>query len=121
MRLSEIALMTPYTAQKETLKSMADEAGLLSPEGVTVVTITESQGMSLSTCHYEYRIVKTLEKKTFAFRYKMRISRIKLSRIATIQLLCRCSPRTCATHPHTCNVRIVDLAKFRGENFHGWF
>ena len=116
MRLSEIALMTPYTAQKETLKSMADEAGLLSPEGVTVVTITESQGMSLSTCHYEYRIVKT-----FAFRYKMRISRIKLSQIATIQLLCRCSPRTCATHPHTRNVRIVDLAKFRGENFHGWF
>ena len=54
MKLSEIALMTPYTAQKATLKTMADNAGLLSPQkrpGVTVATITESQGMLTLALH----------------------------------------------------------------------
>ena len=51
---------------------------------------------------------KLSREKTFAFRYKTRISRIKLSLIAPVQLLCRCGPRACATHPHTHNVRIAD-------------
>ena len=51
---------------------------------------------------------KLSREKTFAFRYKTRISRRKLPRIAQVQLLCRCGPRACATHPHTRNVRIAD-------------
>ena len=46
--------------------------------------------------------------KTFAFRYKTRILRRKLLRIAPVQLLCRCGPRARVTHPHTRNVRIAD-------------
>ena len=55
---------------------------------------------------------KLLREKTFAFRYKTRILRRKLSRIAPVQLLCRCGPRACATYPHTCNVRIADCKIF---------
>ena len=37
-----------------------------------------------------------------------RISRRKLLRIAPVQLLCRCGPCACTTHPHTRNVHIAD-------------
>ena len=40
----QIALMTPYKAQKECLKKFAEEAGLLD---IAVATITESQGKAL--------------------------------------------------------------------------
>ena len=40
-KLSEIALMTPYRAQKDCVKQLANVAGL---DGLTVATITESQG-----------------------------------------------------------------------------
>lgn len=45
--LREITLMTPYRAQKDCLKQLANEAGLLNAEGLTVTTITESQGTFL--------------------------------------------------------------------------
>ena len=35
----------------------------------------------------------------------------------TENLLCSCDPCTCATHLRTRNVRIADLAQFRGETF----
>ena len=34
----------------------------------------------------------------------------KITQIAPFQLLCRCGPRTCATHPHTRNVRPQNFA-----------
>lgn len=43
-KLSEIALMTPYRAQKDCIKKLANDAGLLNTDGLTVATITESQG-----------------------------------------------------------------------------
>ena len=51
MRLKEIAILTPYSAQKETIKQLAVKAKLLSEKGgeegteIKVATITESQGM----------------------------------------------------------------------------
>ena len=40
----------------------------------------------------------------------------KITWIAPVQLLCRCGPRTCATLPHTRNVRPQNLQ----INLHGW-
>ena len=45
VKLTEIAVLTPYKAQKSCLKELADKAGLLGPEGLVVATITESQGL----------------------------------------------------------------------------
>ena len=45
MRLNAIALMTPYRAQKDHIKELANDAGLLGTDGLTVTTITESQGV----------------------------------------------------------------------------
>jgi superfamily I DNA and/or RNA helicase/exoribonuclease R len=44
VRLNAIALMTPYRAQKDHIKELANDAGLLGTDGLTVTTITESQG-----------------------------------------------------------------------------
>ena len=45
VKLTEIAIMTPYKAQRDYLKVLADKEGLLGPDGLAaVVTITESQG-----------------------------------------------------------------------------
>ena len=52
--LKEIAVLTPYSAQKETIKQLAVKAKLLNEkrgeEGaeIKVATITESQGMEES-------------------------------------------------------------------------
>lgn len=47
MKLNEIALITPYSAQKRVINSLANDVGLLSTDrkpGLTVATIAESQG-----------------------------------------------------------------------------
>ena len=46
MELRELALMTPYKAQKDCLKELAEDAGLSGAHGLAVVTITESQGIA---------------------------------------------------------------------------
>ena len=40
--------MTPYRAQKDCIKELAHDAGLLGTDGLTVTTITESQGVVLT-------------------------------------------------------------------------
>ena len=51
VRLREIAILTPYSAQKEVIKQLAVKAKLLSEKcgeadaEIKVATITESQGM----------------------------------------------------------------------------
>ena len=50
----QIALMTPYKAQKECLKKLAEEAGF---SGIAVATITESQGnnqQSINFCNVTF-------------------------------------------------------------------
>ena len=61
---------------------------------------------------------KPFEGENFRVSVQTRISRRKLSRIVQV------GPRACATHPHTRNVHIadiLDLKKFHGETFRGWF
>ena len=54
VKLSEIALMTPYKAQKVCLKELAKRTGL---SNLAIATITESQGaISLSLCTLIVRI-----------------------------------------------------------------
>ena len=64
MRLKEIAILTPYSAQKETIKQLAVKAKLLNEkrgeEGaeIKVATITESQGMKQKvSCQYYYSCI----------------------------------------------------------------
>ena len=45
----QIALMTPYKAQKECLKKLAEEAGF---SGIAVATITESQGINQQSINF---------------------------------------------------------------------
>ena len=51
VRLEEIAILTPYSAQKETIEQLAVKAKLLNEKGgeegaeIKVATIKESQGM----------------------------------------------------------------------------
>ena len=58
MRLKEIAILTPYSAQKEIIKQLAVKAKLLNEKGgevgaeIKVATITESQGISLNQFMY---------------------------------------------------------------------
>ena len=55
VRLREIAILTPYSAQKEIIKQLAVKAKLLNEKGgeadaeIKVATITESQGMKKCT------------------------------------------------------------------------
>ena len=59
MRLKEIAILTPYSAQKEIIKQLAVKAKLLNEKGgevgaeIKVATITESQGISLNQFMYK--------------------------------------------------------------------
>ena len=58
VRLKEIAILTPYSAQKEIIKQLAVKAKLLYGKGgeagaeIKVATITESQGISLNQFMY---------------------------------------------------------------------
>ena len=45
VKLTEIALITPYKAQKKCLTELANNAGLSS---LAIITITESQGTTLT-------------------------------------------------------------------------
>ena len=55
MGLKEIAILTPYSAQKEVIKQLAVKAKLLNEKGgeageeIKVATITESQGIKKCT------------------------------------------------------------------------
>ena len=53
MDLRQIALMTPYRAQKDCLMELARAAMLLGMCGLAVATITESQGMVPSWGTYD--------------------------------------------------------------------
>ena len=53
----KIALMTPYKAQKECLKKLAEEAGF---SGIAVATITESQGSNQHLAWHGLLILRTL-------------------------------------------------------------
>ena len=45
---SEIALITPYRAQKEIIREVMDEEGFKEDDRPSIVTIMESQGYSIS-------------------------------------------------------------------------
>ena len=59
VRLREIAILTPYSAQKEVIKQLAVKAKLLNENGgeadaeIKVATITDSQGMKKCS-HFSY-------------------------------------------------------------------
>ncbi len=52
VRLEEMAILTPYSAQKDEIKKLALQVNLLregpgpTPDGIKVASITESQGMT---------------------------------------------------------------------------
>ena len=59
--LRQIALMTPYRAQKECLKELAKQSMLLGTNGLAVATITESQGIyTTNKCNLGYSTKYTL-------------------------------------------------------------
>ena len=61
--LNKIALMTPYRAQKDHIKKLVIDAGLLA-KGLTVTTITESQGTYAKIDPMQH----LLHRKVVAFR-----------------------------------------------------
>ena len=63
-------------------------------EGIQMMSITGYEAF-VCVCFLYTVSGKLSREKTFAFRYKTRISRI-----TPVQLLRRCGPRAWATHPH---------------------
>ena len=47
----EIAVLTPYSAQKEVIKDKLNQRRELKNKNILVKTITESQGMYSQNCH----------------------------------------------------------------------